>query len=234
MNTPDLPQAEYWFYRVASELTIALLHQVNNELTGVIFTAEDIEQEVSESIDPKEKFSVLHGSVQKVIQLIQETVNVNVTQQEMLPNPRFLPDLIRAEIPILRLLIPKSVGITFSEASGIQQDVLIPENELRILLAAVGLILRPAPSRSRNCEFSLRIETEPSSSTDGLVALRFTPDYLRRDSAAPTAEEEICKHPDLSALEHRLKRMGGTLDFPVPHNRPDQLALRMFLPVATG
>ena len=208
MNMPELPAEEYWFYRVCSELTLAFLHQVNNELTGVIFTVEDIESGEIQNDALREKFRSLHESVQKVVRLIQETVEINLQGGDMLPHSYHVKALLEEELPMLRLLLAKTVTINLQESSFAHLETTLPKKEFSLLLAAAGLLLQPVNVRTTG-EFQLDIALSQvdSSSDTSPILISLTPNYPLLVELLPSEN-----HIGFAALKHRLQRFGGNLE----------------------
>lgn len=208
MNIPELPAEEYWFYRVCSELTLAFLHQVNNELTGVIFTVEDLESGEIQDDALREKYHSLHESVQKVVHLIQETVEINLQGEDMLPHSYHVKDLLEEELPMLRLLLSKTVTINLQQGRVEHLETTLPKKEFSLLLAAAGLLFQPVNVRTTE-EFQLDIALSPVDSCNDTspILISFTPNYPLLIELLPSEN-----HIGFTALKHRLQRFGGNLE----------------------
>ncbi len=203
MNSADLPPAEFWFYRVYSELTLSLLHQVNNELTGVVFLTEMIQSDVEEGTFPEDKFPNLHSSIQKVIHLIQQAVDVHLPVPERLEESAHdLSRLLEAESSILRLILPKTITIRRDGQPDGSRQVLISKKDFQLVLAAAGMMLSPRVTRGPG-ELIITLESSPA-------AVSFHPSYLAL--GMPVGDESEGSSPPLLALEHRIGRLGGKVE----------------------
>jgi hypothetical protein len=221
MNSADLPPPEFWFYRVYSELTLALLHQINNELTGVVFLTELIQEDVEASAPTGDKFRDLHASVGKVIRLTQQTRDALLPLPAETDEPLDFAELLQDGIPMLRLVLPKTITVRIDPPPAYFPRIPIGKKDFQLVLAAVGLLLSPGSSRALG-ELVIAVESPPT-------ALVFHPGYpvsFLATEAAPQPESS----PAFLALDHRLRNLGGGLE--VFQNPAGADALRLTLPPA--
>ena len=221
MNSADLPPPEFWFYRVYSELTLALLHQVNNELTGVVFLTELIQEDMEAGASAGDKFRDLHASVGKVIRLTQQTMNAHLPLSEEAGEPLDLAELLQDGIPMLRLVLPKTINARIDPPPAGFPRIPIGKKDFQLVLAAVGLLLSPGSSRSPG-ELVITVGSSPA-------VLLFHPDYAASCLAAEAAQSE--SSPAFLALDHRLRHLGGGLE--VFRNPAGADAIRLTLPTVT-
>jgi hypothetical protein len=222
MNSADLPPPEFWFYRVYSELTLALLHQVNNELTGVVFLTELIQEDMEAGAPAGDKFRDLHASVGKVIRLTQQTMDAHLPLPAEPGEPLDFAELLQDGIPMLRLVLPKTITVRIDPAPACFPGIPIGKKDFQLVLAAVGLLLSPGSSRSPG-ELVIAVESTPA-------ALVFHPGY-----PVPFLTAEATPRPEASpaflAIDHRLRSLGGGLE--VIRNPAGPDVLRLTLPATT-
>ena len=222
MNSADLPPPEFWFYRVYSELTLALLHQVNNELTGVVFLAELIQEDVEAGVPSGDKFQDLHASIGKVIRLTKQAMDAHLPLPAEPGKPHHdFDELLKDGIPMLRLVFPKTITVRVEPPPPCLRGILIEKKDFQMVLAAVGLLLSPGSSRSHG-ELVIVGESSPP-------ALVFHPGFPAFGRSAEAANHRESS-PAFLALDHRLRHLGGGLEFfrnPAGHD-----ALRLTLPTA--
>ncbi len=202
MHSIDLPHPEFWFYRVYSELTLSILHQVNNELTGVVFLSELIRDDLAAGEPVGDKPDELNSSVENVLRLTKQMMHVHLpVSLELEESPRDLCELMQEGIPMLRLVLPKAIAVSMEPPAACFPRVSVAPQEFHLVLAAVGMLLSPRSTRSAG---KLVITSEPCP-----PALVFYPDY-----PADEWTEEVASRLESSAaflaLNHRLKRLGGS------------------------
>ena len=204
MNSVDLSPPEFWFYRVYSELTLALLHQVNNELTGVAFLSELIRDDVETGTPPGDKFGDLQSSIEKVIRLTQQTIDAHLpVPSDLGESPNDLGELLKEGIPMLRLVLPKTIAIRLESNPASFPRISITQKDFCLLLAAVGLLLAPQSPRAQG-ELVISLESSPTSVT-------FRPNYeITGLQADATWRPE--SNPAFFALEYRVARLGGMIE----------------------
>lgn len=218
MNSADLPPPEFWFYRVCSELTLALLHQVNNELTGVVFLTELIQEDMEAQAPAGDKFRDLHAAIGKVIRLTQQAMDTHLPLSEESGEPRDLGELLQEGIPMLRLVLPKTITVRIETPPARFPAIPISKKDFQMVLAAVGLLLSPGSSRSHG-ELVLTVESSPP-------ALVFRPGYHAFVlSSEPAGQPE--SHLAFLALDHRLRHLGGRLGVLRNPAGPDALSLSL-------
>ena len=204
MNSAVLSPAEFWFYRVYSELTLSLLHQVNNELTGVAFLTELIRDDVEAGTPPGDKFSDLQSSVEKVIRLTQQTIETHLPiPSDMGESASGLDDLVQEGIPLLRLVLPKTIAIHMEPPPSAPAKISIVQKEFELLLAAMGVLLAPRIPRAPG-QLAITIESSPA-------AVLFRPNYPIVGSASE-ATFHLESSPAYLALAHRAVRLGAKIE----------------------
>ena len=221
MHSADLPPPEFWFYRVYSELTLSLLHQVNNELTGVAFLSELIRDDVEAGTPPGDKFCDLQSSIEKVIRLTQQTIDAHLPiPLDVGESPNDLGDLLQEGLAMLRLVLPKTIAIRQETPPDCFPQIQITQKEFRLVLAAVGLLLGPRSPRTPG-ELVVTVETSPA-------AIVFHPNYpvpgLSADAPGPAGSS-----PAFLALEHRIARLGGRVELSKNPDKAIPEALRLVL-----
>ncbi|MEI6034851.1 MAG: hypothetical protein WCS65_11305 [Verrucomicrobiae bacterium] len=244
MNSINLPPPEFWFYRVYSELTLSLLHQVNNELTGVAFLAELIEDDVEGGVPAGEKFQDLRASIEKVIQLTKQTMDVHMPiELELGGSSHNLGDLLDEGISMLRLVLPKTVAVRIKPPPLSLPRATITKKDFLQVLAALGMLLAPPSSRAPG---ELVIEIEPSTG-----ALLFFPSYPIVGLAAAAASDPEDGSPTKNhksqaphagpgvptpslcdlflAANHRVGKFGGKIELFQSSDEPAREGLRMAL-----
>jgi hypothetical protein len=219
MNSAALSPSEFWFYRVYSELTLSFLHQLNNELTGVVFLTELIQNDMESGTPAGDKFQDLHASIAKVIRLTQQTMDAHLpVPEEVWESPHDLGELLQEGIPMLRLVLSKAVAVRMDSPPAHFPRISIIQKDFRLVLAAVGLMFSPRSPGSRG-ELVITVESSPA-------AIIFHPSYLVADWT-----EGAVGHPEsrsaFLALEHRLGRLGGRIEpcQPSPESSPGGLRL---------
>ena len=222
MNSADLPPPEFWFYRVCSELTLALLHQLNNELTGVVFLTELIQEDMETGVPAGDKFCDLHVAVGKVIRLTQQTMEAHLPLSAEADGPLDFAELLQEGIPMLQLVLPKTITVRIDPPPACHPGIPIGKKDFQMVLAAVGLLLSPSSSRSHG-ELAIAVESAPA-------ALVFRPGYPASFLAAEATPRPESS-PAFLAIDHRLRSLGGGLD--VYRNPAGPCALRLTLPAAT-
>ena len=226
MNSVALSPSEFWFYRVYSELTLSLLHQVNNELTGVSFLTELIQDDVEAGTPPGEKFSDLQSSVEKIIRLTQQTIEAHLPIPSDMSEPSTdLGVLIQDGVSMLRLVLPKTITIRIEPLPSCAPEIAIAQKDFGQLLAAIGLLLAPRSPRAPG-ELKIAFESSPCAAV-------FQPSYpLTSPQAEATSSQQ--SSPAFLALEHRVGRLGGKIEL---CNNPEREAcaveLRLVLNEAT-
>lgn len=154
MITPPLPAEEFWFYRVSSELTLSLLHKINNELTGVIFQIENLQElaQTPDCCDPaslsqtlSDSASSLSLSINSILSLLRQNVAL---QRAPVENPAAtipLQSLLASASPVLRLILPRTIQLQL-EAPRHNPSVFLTEEDFCIILCAAALLLHPSGS----------------------------------------------------------------------------------------
>jgi len=202
MHSIDLSPPEFWFYRVYSELTLSMLHQINNELTGVVFLSELIRDDLASGAPVGDKPDNLSASVENVLRLTKQMMHVHLpVPLEMDESPRDLCELMQEGIPMLRLVLPKAIAVIMEPPPACFPRVSVTPKEFHLVLAAVGMLLSPCSARSIG---KLIITAEP-----GPPALVFYPDYPA-DEWTEEADSRLESSAAFLALNHRLKRLGGS------------------------
>ena len=225
MNSVVLSPEEFWFYRVHSEVTLSLLHQVNNELTGVSFLTELIRDDVEEGTPPGDKFNDLQSSVEKVIRLTQQTIDAHLPiPSDVGDGTNDLGELLQEGVSMLRLVLPKTIAIRIESPPARFSQISLAQKDFGLLLAAVGVLLSPRSPRSPG-ELALAIESSPA-------AIIFRPNYLIAGSAADAALP-LESSPAYLALEHRANRLGGRLELSKNPAETTPGALRLVLGAST-
>jgi hypothetical protein len=204
MITAPLPPEEYWLYRVFSELTLSLLHKVNNELTGVVFQVENL-QELVEAGEPIEECSADLGlSLAEVLGLLRHSASLQREPEERPQGGVPFSSLLTLTAPVLRLILPKSLHLIIPSPSS-DPWIYLTEEDFIILVAAIGLQLHPPGSHPCG-EFNLR----PVTAGEGWASLhlsmqgdRFSTSTLLEPSSAAWA-----------AVSHRLHRLGCQAELP--------------------
>jgi len=220
MHSVDLLPPEYWFYRVYSELTLSMLHQVNNELTGATFLSELIQEDLATGEPLGEKPNDLNSSIEKVIQLTKQIMYVHLpASQELEESPRDLYELLQEGLPMLRLVLPRVIAISLDPPIDFFPHVSIVPKEFHLILAAVGMLLSPR-SMCSGRKLVITAESKPP-------VLTFYPDYPADDWMAGNAAE-LESSTAFLALTHRLKRLGGSAGVYRNPDDSDRCGLRLF------
>lgn len=188
MITPRLPSEEFWFYRVSAELTLALLHKINNELTGVVFQIESLQdlarQQAPEAppgsspAAPPELqaeleacAAALNHSVTSILGLLRQSVALQRAPVELPLQSLPLQSLLSAAQPVLRLILPRTLQLTL-QAPASNPAIGMTEEDFTTLLCAAALLLHPAPSHPSggitvscacgpNAQVTLTLDTPP-------------------------------------------------------------------------
>jgi hypothetical protein len=221
MNSAALSPSEFWFYRVYSELTLSFLHQLNNELTGVVFLTELIQNDMESGTPAGDKFQDLHASIQKVIRLTQQTMDAHLPVPEDLDeSPNDLGELLQEGIPMLGLVLPKTVAVRLDSPPARFPRISITQKDFRLVLAAVGLMLSPRSPRSHG-ELVITVDSSQA-------AVIFHPNYPVAGWAEGTAGHTESRCAFL-ALKHRLGRLGGRIELCQPASEACPGGLRLVL-----
>lgn len=217
MITSPLPPQEYWFYRVFSELTLSILHKVNNELTGVVFQVENL-QDLAESGEPiHDCASDLGTSLAQVLGLLRQSAALQREPEERPQGAIPLSSLLAMSAPVLRLVLPKSIHLVIPSPSS-DPWIYLTEEDFVILLAAAGMLLHPEGSHPLG-EFQLLPSAGPGEYATLHLAMegpQFSTATLLEPSSTPCL-----------AFLHRLQRLGGQAEMPCA---PDRDFLTLHLP----
>jgi hypothetical protein len=127
-----------------SDLTLGLLHQVNNVLTGIYFNVEECQSQ----IDPEHPLGLtleeISESVRNLHRLIDRTVEVNLPLSvEDDANYHDLADLVSRQMDLIRIVFPKTVSIALLPPNE-PLHVLVSEQKCRRVLLMLAAALRAA------------------------------------------------------------------------------------------
>lgn len=209
MITPPLPSEEFWFYRVSSELTLSLLHKINNELTGVVFQIENL-QELAQSPDCGDSSSLgqtlsesatsLSHSINSILSLLRQNVALQRAPVENPVHTIPLQSLLASASPVLRLILPRTIQLHL-EAPRHNPFLCITEEDFCILLCAAALLLHPLGTHP-SATISL---SSPNAKPPTLLLSLQTPppNGLTEEAAHPLTDS--C--PAWQAFLHRAVRL---------------------------
>ena len=214
MITTALPPEEFWFYRVFSELTLSLLHKINNELTGVVFQVENL-QELSQANAPiSECAEDLGTSISHVLGLLRQSVALHREPEERPLGAVPLSSLLTTSLPVLRLVLPKSIHLVVPAPSS-DPWIYLAEEDFVVLLAATALLLHP-PGSHPSGEFHIL----PAFSRTGNATL-----HVSMSGAGFSTTALLQSQPaPWGSLLHRLQRLGCSAH-PPQHAGEDYIAL---------
>jgi len=229
--------------RLTSDLTLGLLHKLNNVMTSIYFTAEGCETEVESGHPVREMLSDLTRAVRDAQQLINQTSEVNLTLGDTVPEYHDLNVLVRQELFLMKMLLPKNTVVeieTMLEPAFIRMSIADFRRVLFSLASnasdAAGtnprVVLQTMASAHVSAEEYL---PELTSGTREMVALVFKDDG---DGMSPEALGDAFL-PFFTTREDRLglglfeaqeiaRRNGGQLA--IRHNTPTGAEVVWFMP----
>lgn len=129
--------------RMTSELTLGLLHRLNNVMTSIYFTAEGCETEVEPDNPVREMLAELTRAVRDAQQLINQTSEVNLTLGSIDPEYHDLNALVRKELFLVKMLLPKNAVVeieTLADPALIRMSIA----DFRRVLFGIALNARDA------------------------------------------------------------------------------------------
>jgi signal transduction histidine kinase len=97
--------------RLVPDLTLGLLHRLNNVMTSLYFTADGCEAEIEPGHPARELLKVLTASVQEAQHLVKRTADVNLSLGSTEPGYQDLNSLVKADEELTRILLPKGAAL---------------------------------------------------------------------------------------------------------------------------
>jgi hypothetical protein len=162
--SPSVPQQS-----LASDLTLGLLHQVNNVLTGIYFHVEECQEHAPSDEPAGAALEEIAEAVQNLHSLLARTIEVNLPRTEDDANYHDLEELVSSQLDLLRIVFPKTVSVDFQCASQ-PLHVHASEYEFRRILLSLAACLRdsmPAQNGQVAVELHLLRGTDALSSPTG-------------------------------------------------------------------
>ncbi|MHA3774428.1 sensor histidine kinase [Verrucomicrobiota bacterium sgz303538] len=129
--------------RLVSDLTLGLLHKINNVMTSLYFTAEGCEAEIEEDHPVREMLVQLSSTVRNAQQLLNQTADVNSTLGSTDVGYHDLNTLLSHELYLLKMLLPKAAVVDIETASE-PVIVRISTAEFRRVLFSLAINARDA------------------------------------------------------------------------------------------
>jgi signal transduction histidine kinase len=140
-----------------SNLTLGLLHQVNNVLTGIYFNIEECQAQV----DPEDPLGAtleeIAESVTTLHRLLDRTVDVNLPLSvEDDANYHDFEELVSRQLDLVRIVFPKTVSFAMRPSTE-PLHVHASEQKFRRALLQLAAALREAlPASNARVELELR------------------------------------------------------------------------------
>jgi hypothetical protein len=126
---------------INSELTPALIHEVNNVLTGIYFNLEFLQEDAQTGTESAERLGEIGQGIERIKEILGRAtqIHLNVAEREL--GYHDLETLVASELDLLRLVFPKTAKITFHPPAA-AVNVRVAEYPFRVAMLAVASRIR--------------------------------------------------------------------------------------------
>lgn len=124
----------------ASELTLGLLHKLNNVMTGIFFTVEACQMDLDPSHPVSEEIKSLAENAQKAQQLIERTTEVNLSNDEV--SYHELSELLNKQLDVFKIILPKTTQVQVIAPTE-TMHVQLNDVDFRTILLSIARTLKP-------------------------------------------------------------------------------------------
>ncbi len=211
---------------LTAELTLGLLHKINNLLTRIHFQVEDSQALLPPSHPVSAHIADLSENISGIQSLVDRTSQINLPASEQDNCPIYdLESSVHQQLDLLKILLPLSEIRSVSEESlAIQTGIREGEFGLLFLQIACGLRALPIPKRSPVFVDLLRGDQITFPLPDLPWSLQQTAAILLEADPAENPPQE--PPPALARIEQLAETLGCKIIWPpFKENTPHRLVL---------
>jgi hypothetical protein len=168
---------------LGAEITLGLLHEVNNAMTSVFFTLESCLEDMPLAPEVKEDLTRVFADLRSAQLIIGRTSEVCLGARELCYHEA--GDLVQRQLDLLGITFPKSTALEFvpsAEALYLQLD----EAGFRRIILRLARWVTQRLARPFAVKLSIREATLPGSG-QAAVAIAFETTMTSADQSAPDA-----------------------------------------------
>ena len=141
--------------KITAELTLGLLHRLNNIMTGIYFAADTCQSEVAPNHPARESVELLAESARDAQEVIDRTTDLNLS---LPPENTYhdLNELLLRQTDLLKIILPKTCNFTEATHNS-PLYVQIAECEFRDLLLSLAMNSRAAANPASRLKVSVQV-----------------------------------------------------------------------------